>query len=84
LGRYGIQGHDIGGREASAVEFHEAPKANAAASAFNHLRVSEARDLGDVDRSFDHLKPTAAPPDVLRVDESTCGNTQSRITGVIS
>jgi len=36
------------------------------------LRVSEARDLGDVDRfQFnDHMKSyTAAPPDVLRVDE---------------
>jgi hypothetical protein len=35
-------------------------------------RVSEARDLGDVDRFafYDHLKAyTAAPPDVLRVDE---------------
>lgn len=36
------------------------------------LRVSEARDLGDFDRFSlcDHLKTlTAAPPDVLRVDE---------------
>lgn len=36
------------------------------------LRVSEARDLGDVDRYgfYDHLKTlTAAPPDVLRCDE---------------
>ena len=36
------------------------------------LRVSEARDLGDVNRFtfYDHLKAiTAAPPDVLRVDE---------------
>lgn len=36
------------------------------------LRVSEARDLGDQDRFtfYDHLKTfTAAPPDVLRVDE---------------
>jgi hypothetical protein len=35
-------------------------------------RVSEARDLGEVDRFafYDHLKAyTAAPPDVLRVDE---------------
>ena len=34
------------------------------------LRVSEARDLGDVDRFafYDHMKTyTAAPPDVLRV-----------------
>jgi len=36
------------------------------------LRVSEARDLGDVNRFgfYDHMKAyTAAPPDVLRVDE---------------
>jgi hypothetical protein len=36
------------------------------------LRVSEARDLGEVDRFafYDHMKVyTAAPPDVLRVDE---------------
>jgi len=36
------------------------------------LRVSEARDLGDMDRFafYDHLKAyTAAPPDVLRCDE---------------
>jgi hypothetical protein len=36
------------------------------------LRVSEARDLGDVDRYafYDHMKLyTAAPPDVLRIDE---------------
>jgi Family of unknown function (DUF5906)/Bifunctional DNA primase/polymerase, N-terminal len=36
------------------------------------LRISEARDLGDVDRYqfYEHLKVyTAAPPDVLRVDE---------------
>jgi hypothetical protein len=36
------------------------------------LRVSEARDLGDVNRFqfYDHLKSyTASPPDVLRVDE---------------
>jgi hypothetical protein len=36
------------------------------------LRVNEARDLGDVDRLgfYEHMKPyTAAPPDVLRVDE---------------
>jgi hypothetical protein len=36
------------------------------------LRVSEARDLGDVNRFsfYDHMKMyTAAPPDVLRVDE---------------
>jgi hypothetical protein len=36
------------------------------------LRVSEARDLGEVDRYglYDHMKTLiAAPPDVLRVDE---------------
>jgi Family of unknown function (DUF5906) len=36
------------------------------------LRISEARDLGDSDRFkfYDHTKAyTAAPPDVLRVDE---------------
>jgi hypothetical protein len=36
------------------------------------LRVSEARDLGDVNRFqfYDHMKAiTAAPPDVLRVNE---------------
>ena len=36
------------------------------------LRINEARDLGDVDRFafYDHMKAyTAAPPDVLRVDE---------------
>jgi hypothetical protein len=36
------------------------------------LRVNEARDLGDVNRYqfYDHMKAyTAAPPDVLRVDE---------------
>jgi Family of unknown function (DUF5906) len=36
------------------------------------LRVNEARDLGEVDRFafYDHMKAyTAAPPDVLRVDE---------------
>jgi hypothetical protein len=36
------------------------------------LRVSEARDLGDIDRYsfYEHMKVlTAAPPDVLRVDE---------------
>jgi 5S rRNA maturation endonuclease (ribonuclease M5) len=36
------------------------------------LRISEARDLGDLDRFkfYDHLKSyTAAPPDVLRCDE---------------
>lgn len=36
------------------------------------LRISEAHDLGDLDRFkfFDHLKTvSAAPPDVLRIDE---------------
>jgi hypothetical protein len=36
------------------------------------LRISEARDLGEFDRYqfYDHLKSyTAAPPDVLRIDE---------------
>ena len=36
------------------------------------LRISEARDLGDMDRFafYDHMKVyTAAPPDVLRCDE---------------
>ena len=36
------------------------------------LRVNEARDLGDINRFqfYDHMKAyTAAPPDVLRVDE---------------
>jgi hypothetical protein len=36
------------------------------------LRVNEARDLGDISRFsfYDHMKAlTAAPPDVLRVDE---------------
>jgi Family of unknown function (DUF5906) len=36
------------------------------------LRISEARDLGDVNRYqfYDHMKSyTAAPPDVLKVDE---------------
>jgi hypothetical protein len=43
------------------------------------LRVNEARDLGEVDRFsfYDRTKIyTAAPPDVLRVDERrTCANT---------
>jgi Family of unknown function (DUF5906) len=36
------------------------------------LRINEARDLGEIDRFafYDHMKAyTAAPPDVLRVDE---------------
>jgi hypothetical protein len=32
------------------------------------MRISEARDLGDL--NYDHMKIyTAAPPDVLRIDE---------------
>ena len=44
------------------------------------LRVSEARDLGEFDRFafYDHMKAyTAAPPDVLRVDEKFRANTPS-------
>jgi len=42
------------------------------------LRINEARDLGDTDRFafYDHMKGyTAAPPDVLRVNECrlSCG-----------
>jgi hypothetical protein len=34
------------------------------------LRISEARDLGDFDLFYDHMKVIiAAPPDVLRIDE---------------
>jgi hypothetical protein len=36
------------------------------------LRVNEARDLGEFDRFqfYDHMKAyTAAPPDVLRIDQ---------------
>jgi Family of unknown function (DUF5906) len=51
------------------------------------LRVSEARDLGDVDRYafYDHMKLyTAAPPDVLRVDEKNLREyTVFNICGVI-
>jgi hypothetical protein len=51
------------------------------------LRVSEARDLGDVDRFsfYDHLKVyTAAPPDVLRVDEKNLReHAVLNVTGVI-
>ncbi len=46
------------------------------------LRVSEARDLGDVDRFafYDHMKAyTAAPPDVLRVDEKNLREHTSRL-----
>jgi hypothetical protein len=51
------------------------------------LRVSEARDLGEFDRFafYDHMKSlTAAPPDVLRIDEK---NRQEyaipNVTGVV-
>jgi hypothetical protein len=40
------------------------------------LSVSDARDLGEYDRFqlYDHMKAyTAAPPDVLRVDEKNVG-----------
>jgi hypothetical protein len=51
------------------------------------LRISEARDLGDVDRFkfYDHLKSfTAAPPDVLRVDEKNLReHAIINVTGVI-
>jgi hypothetical protein len=51
------------------------------------LRVSEARDLGDVDRFkfYDHSKTlTAAPPDVLRVNEKNLREHYvPNITGVI-
>lgn len=51
------------------------------------MRVSEARDLGDFDRFqfYDHMKAyTAAPPDVLRVDEKHMReHAVVNITGVI-
>jgi len=51
------------------------------------LRVSEARDLGDVDRFkfYDHSKTlTAAPPDVLRVNEKNLREHYvPNVTGVI-
>jgi DNA polymerase III delta prime subunit len=51
------------------------------------LRINEARDLGDVDRYkfYDHLKAyTAAPPDVLRVDEKHLReHSVMNVTGVI-
>jgi len=51
------------------------------------LRVSEARDLGDVDRYafYEHIKTlTAAPPDVLRVDEKhTREYSVLNVTGLI-
>jgi len=51
------------------------------------LRVSEARDLGEVDRFafYDHSKTyIAAPPDVLRVDEKNIReHAVFNVTGVI-
>jgi uncharacterized protein DUF5906 len=51
------------------------------------LRVSEARDLGDIDRFgfYEHLKTlTAAPPDVLRCDEKNLReHAVLNVTGVI-
>ena len=51
------------------------------------LRVSEARDLGDFDRFafYDHMKTyTAAPPDVLRVDEKNLREyAVFNVTGVV-
>lgn len=51
------------------------------------LRISEARDLGDVDRFafYDHTKTlTAAPPDVLRCDEKNLReHSVMNVTGVI-
>jgi hypothetical protein len=51
------------------------------------LRINEARDLGDVDRYafYDHMKAyTAAPPDVLRVDEKNLREyVVWNITGVV-
>jgi len=51
------------------------------------MRVSEARDLGDVDRFsfYEHMKTyTAAPPDVLRVDEkNTKEHSIFNVVGVI-
>jgi hypothetical protein len=51
------------------------------------LRVSEARDLGEFDRFklYDHMKAyTAAPPDVLRVDEKHLReHSVFNVTGVI-
>lgn len=51
------------------------------------MRVSEARDLGDVDRYgfYDHMKTyTAAPPDVLRCDEKFLReHSVFNVTGVI-
>ena len=51
------------------------------------LRVSEARDLGDVDRYqfYEAMKVyCAAPPDVIRVDEKNFASTASRIAAAWS
>lgn len=51
------------------------------------LRISEARDLGEIDRFgfYDHMKTyTAAPPDVLRCDEKNIReHSILNVTGVI-
>jgi hypothetical protein len=51
------------------------------------LRISEARDLGEADRYafYDHMKAyTAAPPDVLRVDEKYLrAHSILNVTGII-
>jgi Family of unknown function (DUF5906) len=51
------------------------------------LRINEARDLGEVNRFafYDHLKAyTAAPPDVLRVDEKHLReHSVLNVTGII-
>jgi hypothetical protein len=51
------------------------------------LRISEARDLGELDRYgfYDHLKMyTAAPPDVIRCDEKNLReHAVMNVTGVI-
>ena len=51
------------------------------------IRISEARDLGDVSRYafYEHLKPLmAAPPDVLRVDQKHIHeHSVFNVTGVI-
>jgi hypothetical protein len=76
----GIGGHAAGAGEICRwpVEFHEVSPQQMLGR-FNSflksviLRVNEARDLGDVNRYqfYDHLKAyTAAPPDVLRCDET--------------
>lgn len=51
------------------------------------LRISEARDLGEIDRFafYDHMKTlTAAPPDVLRCDEKNIReHSVPNVTGVV-